>query len=444
VPANFAANVAALGGEVVFAHAGAGIGAVSGLNDATAATLAASSGISSVDADAVTIIDDPAAVEVESIDMPESPSNPTTAAFYPRQWNMRAIGANTAWAAGKLGSSSVKVGIIDTGIDYLHPDTYGRVDLTLSKSFLSAVENARVQTAFPGAHEVADLHYHGTHVATTAVSNSRIASGVSSMTTLVGLKVCTPGTSPAFQASCPTSGVLGAILYAADNGINIVNMSLGGTFNRRDGSARGGFGPSFIATINQVMSYASGRGVTIVVSAGNSALDMDHDANSFKAYCSAVAVICVSATAPTTGLPLVGGAYSNLQNIDNPTLYTNFGRSAVSVAAPGGNALGGINAVPVWSSCSGFTIVTPLLACRSRFWNPTTGTGSGSVVGISGTSMASPHAAGVAALIAANGITSPSQIASQLKLTADDLGQAGNDPYYGHGRINAARAAGAL
>jgi subtilisin family serine protease len=222
---------------------------------------------------------------------------------------------------------------LDTGVDYLHPDLVGRVDLNLSRSFLSAAENARVQAAFPGAHPVADLHYHGTHVAATVASNAYIYAGVASKVTLVGLKVCTPGTAATgFRGSCPTSGTLAAILYAADNGLPVINMSLGGSFNRRDASARGGDGPSFLATINQTLNYAHRKGTLLVVSAGNAGLDLDHDGNGYKTYCSAPNVVCVSATGPT-GQTTINGPW---QNIDALAGYSNFGRSAISVAAPGG------------------------------------------------------------------------------------------------------------
>ena len=427
IPAGFSTTVAGLGGEVIFAHAKVGIAAVSGLTESSASLLAGKSGIAAVDADAYTVVGEEYSA-VESADAPQSPTNPTLAAFWVRQWNMNAIAAPAAWSAGKLGSSSVKVGIIDTGIDYLHPDLYGRVDLSLSRSFLSDAENARVPAGF---NKIADLHYHGTHVAATVASNGLIAAGVTSRTTLVGLRVCNPGVAPLYQASCPTSGVLAAIAYAADNGIEIVNMSLGGAFNRRDASARGGFGPSFIATINQVMNYANRNGTTVVVSAGNDATDMDHDGNGFNAYCSASSVICVSATGPTGGT-----SYLNLFNPDAIAPYSNFGRSAVTVAAPGGSF------VPVWAACSGFSLNPALASCATRFYNPTTGAWSGSALGISGTSMASPHVAGVAALIAANG--GKGNIGSMIRQTADDLGQSGNDPLYGHGRVNAARASGAI
>jgi subtilisin family serine protease len=432
VPAGFASQVSALGGEVIFAHE-VGIAAVAGLSTAAATTLAANSSVAAVDADAYTLLEEGDAASVEGADaVIESPANPTTAVRYPRQWNMQVIGANKAWAAGKLGSASVKVGILDTGLDYLHPDLVGRVDLALSKSFLSAAENARVTAANPGAHEVADLHYHGTHVGSTVVSNGYLSAGVTSGIKLVGLKVCTPGSAAnGFAASCPTSGTLAAILYAADNGIPIINMSLGGSFNRRDASAQGGFGPSFLATINQVFNYAHRKGTTVVVSAGNSKLDIDHDGNGYKSYCSVPTVICVSATGPTSAVTINGP----WNNIDNLASYSNFGRSAISVAAPGGNG------VAITAACSGMTINAAVLVCRNRFFN-SAASWSAFSLNISGTSMAAPHVAGFAALIASEGNTSPAHIRSRIQQSADDLGQPGTDASYGKGRINVAAAFG--
>ncbi len=421
VPSDFAANVAALGGEVIFAHAGVGVAAVAGLIPSGAATLAARSDVASVEADAYTTLDVPLTTEVEAADAGvASAANPATSFFFARQWHMRAIKADVAWAAGKLGSAAVKVGILDTGISYTTPDLSGRVDLALSRSFLSAAENARVQTAFPGAHPVTDLHYHGTHVAATVVSNGLVGAGVTSGITLVGLKVCAPGQAPSWQGSCPTSGTLAAILYAADLGLPIINMSLGGSFLRRNASAAGGFGPSFLATINKVFNYANQKGTLIVVSAGNSAADMDHDGNSYKSYCSSPHVVCVSATGPTAQAS-VNGPWTN---IDALASYSNFGRSSISVAAPGGNVSA------VWATCSRNSLAIPV--CQTGNF----------IVGLAGTSMAAPHTAGVLALIASEGVSGSSQLRARLAQSADDLGQSGTDPAYGKGRINAARALG--
>ncbi|HEX2080726.1 MAG TPA: S8 family serine peptidase [Longimicrobium sp.] len=433
VPAGFASDVASLGGEVIFAHE-VGIAAVSGLSEAAAGQLAGSSGVAAVDADLSVNLPSPTELSMESTESePASPAAPATALRYNRQWNMHTIQAKSAWDAGHKGSPSVKVGVLDTGIDWLHPDLVGRVDMALSRSFLSAAENARVTNTWgAGTPQFADLHYHGTHVAATIASNAYIYAGVASGLTLVSLKVCSPGT-PAngFQGSCPTSSVLNAILYAADNGIPVINMSLGGFFERRAASGAGGVGPSFIATINSVFNYAHRSGTTVVVAAGNSAMDMDHNGNIYNAYCNAPHVICASATGPTGQASLTGP----WTNVDALAGYSNYGSSAITVAAPGGNA------VAVTAACSGFTIVTPLLACRNRFFiSPTSW--SAFSVGLSGTSMASPHVAGLAGLIVSDGTSQPSQVRARIQQSADDLGPAGTDPAYGKGRINVARAFG--
>jgi subtilisin family serine protease len=437
IPVDFALRVKAVGGQVIFAHAGVGIAAVSGLDQVGADALAAAPSIAAVDADAYTTVDEPRTLSAVADEGIASQANPALATGFARQWNLRAISAPAAWAAGNLGSSTVRVGIIDTGIDYLAPDLFNKVDLSLSKSFLPT-EDAHVQAIFPGANNIADLHFHGTNVAAIVSSNAFFRAGVTSKVRLVGLKVCTPGTSPNFTGSCPTSAVLDAILYAADQGLDVINMSLGGTFNRRDGSARGGLEPSFIAIINSVFNYAYRKGTTVVVAAGNGdpvtgiGIDLDTDGNAYDAYCNAPHAICVSATAPT------GGTFAAPLNVDALTPYSNYGRSAITVAAPGGNP-------PVFfveEACSGFTVVTPLLVCRARFFNPVTGQALQFSLGVAGTSQAAPHVTGLAALIAGQVGHNPAQIAARISASADQLGLGGNSQQYGAGRINVARAMG--
>jgi hypothetical protein len=413
-PAGFAAKVAALGGSVTFAHE-SGIGAVSGLTPAAAAELATLAGVAAVDDDDFIVVEQTDMLLTEAADVTvASPDLPGTAVLFPRQWNMRQIEADVAWAAGRLGEPTTKVGIIDTGLGYTHLDLVGRVDLVLSKSFVPA-DDARVQANFPGAHPVADLRGHGTHVGATVTSNAVAAAGVTSGLTLVGLKVC-----DVFGA-CPTSAILEAILYAVDNNLPVVNISLAGGYQRRELSGAGGTGPSFIATINSVFNYAYRKGTTVVVAAGNGVVDMDHDRNGYQTFCSAPHVICVSATGPTAQESPTGPWTAP----DTPAPYTNFGRSAISVAAPGG-----VGAAAVFSACSRFSLANP--ACRAAVL----------ATAQNGTSSAAPHVAALAALISEDVGHNPAKIRARLQQSADDLGAPGTDPYYGKGRINVRKALG--
>jgi len=407
IPASFAGDVAARGGSVISSNAKVGVAVIDGISAEAATALAGRTDVQTFEQDALTYLD-PIDIAVEAVaDEVASPTSPTGATRYARQWNMRAIGADAAWAAGKLGSSSVTLAILDTGIDYLWPDLNGRVDLSRSVSFIPS-DDVVTAAQFPGRHFVTDLHFHGTHVSSTAVSNSNIVAGVTTGTTLIGVKVCSR------LGSCPSSAVLNGILWATDHGADVINMSLGGGFLKH---TAGGFG----SVINRVANYANQNGTLIVVSAGNEAFDMDHDGDLYKTYCSAPNVVCVSATGPTAS----SGVNGPWVNVDAPTTYTNFGRSQISVAAPGGSGAGF-----VWAGCSQTTLMASLAVCRTGIF----------ILGATGTSMSSPHVSGLAASIKAAKGGNPAQLRAALQQSADDLGQPGTDPFYGKGRINAARA----
>jgi subtilisin family serine protease len=266
--------------------------------------------------------------------------------------------------------------------------------------------------------------------------------GVTSEVRLMAVKV--------LGATGSSSGgsVFNGIMFAVDNGADVINMSLGGSFLRAGG---GGVG-----AINRVINYAHRKGVTVVVSAGNSAIDIQHNGSQYLAYCDAPNVICVSATGPVESGKT--GAINDptkwtgpFSNVDEPAIYTNYGKNAINVAAPGGNyaldAKGNlVSAGWVWQACSKFgldseekedgTVVLTgpnLCATYPQLHLPN---------GFVGTSQAAPHVAGLAALLVERYGRSPSQIRAAIHKSADDVGEKTTDAYYGKGRINVARALG--
>src|SRR5437762_3586866 len=333
VPTDFAAQVAALGGKVLWVSSGSGLAAVRGLQGSAAATLAGQRGILAVAADALIPLDVPLLATEATAEAGGVQSNaaPVAAVRYPRQWNMRAVRADVAWAHGFLGSSSVSIFMLDTGIDPHHADTEGRVDATRSVDLLGTfdapavvdkdtvivpfTEADTVQKYFPGAEVYTDLFFHGTHTGATVSSNAVRIAGITSMTTLVAVKVC------GYINECPFTSILFGVIYAANSGADVVNLSLGGAFTKA-GNGR------FVGLLNKVFNFARSRGVTVVVSAGNGAADLDHDGNTYWSFCNTPSVIFVAATGPTSDAnatnpnPNLARA-GPFTDVDAPAYFTN-------------------------------------------------------------------------------------------------------------------------
>jgi lantibiotic leader peptide-processing serine protease len=441
-PQGFAARVQALGGTVEAQLAPVGAAVVRGLSDEAAAALSASGDVQSVEGGGGFVLDaragEPVETEAETAGAAvASTAAPQTARLYSYGWNMRAIRADAAWAAGELGSPEVTVAILDTGIDPTGPDLVGLVDLARSRSFVAA-DDSVTRERFPARAVFTDLDGHGTNVAAQVSSNAAWLPGVTSRTRLMAVRVCS-----VYGGFCPDAATLQGLVHAVDAGADVINLSLGGSVFKSRG--RGS-----IAAFQRAFNYAHRKGVTVVVAVGNGSIDRDHDGDAYATYCGAPNVICVSATGPLSD----GGGTGPFEDPDAFAAFSSYGRSAVDVAAPGGNwrtesyTYGEetwtvvTSQSRVWSICSKtkltydptFPVLLPNI-CSTR---PATHFLSG----YQGTSQAAPHVAGLAALLVARHGRDPSAVRRAIVAGADDLGQPGTDPFYGKGRINVARTLG--
>jgi lantibiotic leader peptide-processing serine protease len=431
-PNGFAGRVEALGGSVSKTFDEIGVATVRGLTDEAARQLKSADGVKAVERDLVLPAADDSVAEVEAADVAAAPESfsftcdATVTQFCARQWNLRKINAQAAWAQQLLGSANVKAFVVDTGIDYLHPDLVGLVDLDLSISLVSSYsdEDTLVGEQFPDRETFTDLHSHGTAIAGLISSNARHLAGVTQRTTLVAVKV-----HDRFRMA-PISSYIDGIWYAARHDADTIHLSIPREFDKRAN-------PGLVEMVNRAINYAHESGAVMVAAAGNAALtgdgDLDHDADRFR-FCNAMHVICLSATGPTSAAS-VNGPWIDP---DAVAPYTNFGRSAIDVAGPGGNA----GASRVSLVCSQTTVATPLAKASDvcigggatrRIWAST------------GTSFAAGATSGLAALLVSLvGKDRPGDIGALIKQTADDLGAPGTDPYYGRGRINVENALAAV
>lgn len=261
-----------------------------------------------------------------------SPAAPRAAVTSEMQWGVKRVNAGAAW--GKTMGQGVKVGIIDTGMDYTHPD--------LKANYVGGY-NALDPSKTP-----LDDNGHGTHVAgiVGAVNDGAGVVGVAPKASLYAVKVLSA------QGSGSYSGIVDGIQWAVNNKMNVVNMSLGS--------------PSGSPAIQKAVEAAYKAGVTLVMAAGNDSGPVNYPAK----YPQSIAVAAS----------------------DSADKIASFSSRGPEIA-----------------------VIAPGVAINSTYMG-------GTYKSLSGTSMASPHVAGLAALAVAAGAKTPAAVRKALQGAAVSIG----------------------
>lgn len=278
----------------------------------------------------------------------------------PQQWGLTTLHADQVGsAAGQV------VAVVDTGVDAGHPD-------------LAGVVLAGTDFVAPGGDGTTDPNGHGTHVSGIIAADAN--NGIGGAGLAQGAKIL-PVRVMAADGTGWDSDVAAGVSWAADHGASVINLSLGG--------------PTESSVMDAAVQYALGRGVSVVVAAGN---DGDNG---------------------------------------NPVEWP--------AADPGVLAVGAVDVSgvrPSWSSTGSFvSLVAPGVDILSTV--PVTSTNPSGYATWSGTSMATPFVtASVALLRAAQPALTVAEVRQRLMASADDLGPAGFDPAYGAGRVDVLAAEG--
>jgi subtilisin family serine protease len=395
---SFAAAIPAAGGTVVRNMERIGIVVATSDDPNFATTMSAAGGVKYVTPDVVVnwIGNERSAESALAV----TPSGLNSEPFFGFQWNIHQIHADAAAANGNTGNGAV-VAVLDAGCNMLHADIAPNIITSLATSF---VPGEGAQTTHPGFN-------HGTHVSgiIAAAINNIGTQGVAPNAKIIPVKVLSEVTgSGSFGAIIAGLDYVAGLNYSHVIRIDVVNMSLGATFDRINQG--GGGAGTLIGALNRAMNEAADAGILCISAAGNEAVDLDSRLWSIPAQSGNG--IAVSATGPV-----------GLANFDRLASYSNYGRSVVTVAGPGGDF---VNA-PTFP----FDMVLA----------PGQGVGTSGYFFAAGTSMATPAVSGVAALIVGKyGHMTPGELKTRIMASSVHIGPG---HLFGRGRVDALAATSA-
>ncbi|HYN07760.1 MAG TPA: S8 family serine peptidase [Vicinamibacterales bacterium] len=337
---------------------------------------------------------------------------------YSAQWNLSALDMPRAWDINPGASSDVIVAVVDTGVTTVNqsfnfPYWDGSSIRTISMPFaispgLPASRHTRSRDFAFWDGAVLDVDGHGTHVASTiaeATNDMSRAAGIAYNVVVMPVKVCTgfwdeqiirsslniPGRADEDDPGCTFMDVAQGVEYAAEQGAKVINLSLGAEF----ASTR----------LRDALDFAVRRGAFIAIAMGNLFEDLNptvYPAKYAELFQGAMSVAAVGRSLATRAS------------------YSSTG-SHCEIAAPGGDL--GDFIFQTTLAEPGHNSVSPNFTLFGVF-------------GSQGTSMATPHVAGLAALIISQrpGIT-PAQVEAIIRATAKDIGAPGKDNDFGYGLI---------
>ncbi|MFQ5881014.1 MAG: S8 family peptidase [Candidatus Methylomirabilales bacterium] len=326
---------------------------------------------------------------------------------YGDQWALKRVGftppgqGRSAWDLETGASRPVVVAVIDTGLDYFHPDLRRENVWRNPKEELNGrdddgngyIDDLIGWNFIDNDNNPWDYAGHGTHVAgiiAAAMGNGEGIAGINRGARIMPLKVLN------FVGRGRSVGIAGAIFYAVKNGARVINLSLGGEHLSK--------------TEQLAINYAAKRGVVVVVAAGNEATDT-------RDYGPA-------------GLPkVITVGATDVE--DKRVGFSNWG-AAVNVAAPG------VDILSLRARRTDFVLVSGArdYQAGSAFVGP-----AARYYRASGTSFAAPFVAGVASLLfAKNPKLTGEQVTRMILQSARDIEVPGKDQYTGYGLLDARAA----